>query len=42
VEAIGKTDLATWTGPEWATLVDAIVTAFQDSLRAAYADEPPL
>jgi hypothetical protein len=42
VEAIGKTDLATWTVPEWATLVDTIVTAFQDSLRAAYADDPPL
>ena len=41
VESIGKTDLATWTEQEWATLIDVIVTSFQDFLREAYADDPP-
>ena len=40
VEALAKTDLAAWTAGEWSQLVDVIVTAFQDSLRTAYADEP--
>jgi hypothetical protein len=26
---------------EWSTLIDVVVTAFQDSLRTAYADDPP-
>ncbi len=42
VEEIGKTDLASWTEQEWATLVDVIVTSFQDFLRQAYADDPPI
>ncbi len=41
VEALAKTDLAAWTAGEWSQLVDVIVNAFQDSLRTAYADEPP-
>ena len=41
VESIGKTDLASFTEREWSTLVDVIVTAFQDHLRTAYADDPP-
>jgi hypothetical protein len=41
VEEIGKTDLANWTEQEWATLIDVAVTAFQDFLRQAYADDPP-
>lgn len=41
VESLGKTDLITWSPEEWATLVDVIVTAFQDFLRTAYADDPP-
>ncbi len=41
VEEIGKTDLARWTEQEWATLIDVAVTAFQDFLRQAYADDPP-
>jgi hypothetical protein len=41
VEALAKTDLAAWTAEEWSQLVDVIVTAFQDSLRTAYADDPP-
>ena len=41
VESLGRTDLATWTPEEWATLVEVIVTRFQDSLRKAYADDPP-
>ncbi|MEY4157429.1 MAG: hypothetical protein RJB64_2150, partial [Pseudomonadota bacterium] len=41
VEEIGKTDLASWSEQEWATLIDVAVTAFQDFLRQAYADDPP-
>ena len=41
VEALAKTDLATWSPEEWAHLVDVIVTGFQDALRTAYADDPP-
>lgn len=41
VEAIGKTDLARWSEHEWATLIEVVVTAFQDFLRQAYADDPP-
>lgn len=41
VESIGKTDLATWQEAEWAELVEVIVTAYQDHLQNAYADDPP-
>lgn len=41
VEALAKTDLAAWTAEEWSQLVDIIVTHFQDTLRTAYADDPP-
>lgn len=41
VESLGKTDLARFTAQEWDTLVEVIVTAFQDHLREAYADDPP-
>lgn len=41
VESVGRTDLFAWTEAEWATLVEVIVTAFQDHLRTAYADDPP-
>lgn len=41
VESLGKTDLATWTPEEWTTFIDLVVTQFQDSLRTAYADDPP-
>ena len=41
IESLGKTDLATFTGEEWATLIEVAVTAFQDHLRTAYANEPP-
>ena len=34
IESIAKTDLATFTG-------EVAVTAFQDHLRTAYANEPP-
>lgn len=40
-ELTGKTDLVTWTEQEWATLIDVIVTSFQDSLRESYGDDPP-
>jgi hypothetical protein len=41
VESIGKTDLATFTEPEWASLIRTVVIAFQDHLGAAYAVDPP-
>jgi len=41
VESLGRTDLASWTPEEWATLIDVVITRFQDSLRTAYADDPP-
>ena len=41
VEQIGKTDLTQWSELEWATLVDVIITAFQECLRQAYANDPP-
>ncbi len=41
VGSIAKTDLATWSQEEWSTLIDVTVTAFQDFLSAAYADDPP-
>lgn len=40
VERTGKTDLAQWRADEWSQLVEVIVTAYQDRLRSAYADEP--
>jgi len=41
VESLAKTDLASFTSAEWETLVDVVVTAFQDALRSAYAQDPP-
>ena len=41
VESIGKTDLATFTEPEWSNLIRTVVVAFQDHLGAAYAVDPP-
>ena len=41
IESIAKTDLAAFTDAEWSTLIDVLITAFQDHLRAAYADDPP-
>ena len=41
IESLAKTDLAQFSAQEWATLVEVIVTAFQDHLRNAYADDPP-
>ena len=41
IESLAKTDLATFTSEEWATLIEVAVTAFQDHLRTAYANEPP-
>ena len=40
VESLGQTDLSTWTEKEWATLIDVVVTAFQDNLRDAYSRMP--
>ena len=40
VESLGKTDLAAFTQEQWATLIEVAVTAFQDSLRTAYAADP--
>jgi hypothetical protein len=41
VDEIGKTDLMQWTEYEWVTLIEVAVTAFQDALRQAYADDAP-
>jgi len=41
VESLAKTDLASFTATEWETLVDVVVTAFQDALCSAYAQDPP-
>lgn len=41
VESLGRTDLAQWSAQEWATLIDVVVTAFQDHLREAYTEFPP-
>jgi len=41
IEGVGRTDLASWSEREWATLVEVIVTAFQDFLREAYAGDSP-
>ena len=35
VESLGRTELGTWTPQEWATLVEVIVTAYQDALFRA-------
>ena len=39
VERTGRTDLALWSAEEWSVLIDVIVTAYQDHLRAAHADD---
>ena len=36
IESLGRTELATWTPAEWATLVEVIVTAYQDALARAH------
>ena len=41
IESIAKTDLTAFTEAEWSTLIEVLVTAFQDHLRNAYADAPP-
>ncbi len=42
VELLSRTDLTTWSEQEWGRLVDVIVTEYQDTLRRAYADDPPI
>ena len=42
VESLSRTDLTTWSQQEWGRLVDVIVTEYQDTLRRAYADDPPI
>jgi hypothetical protein len=32
LESIGKTDLAVLTEPEWLTLLEVVITAYQDEL----------
>lgn len=41
VESLGRTDLASFTEHEWSVLIEVVVTAFQDHLRTAYAEDPP-
>lgn len=40
VESLGRTDLSLWSEAEWATLVEVVVTAFQDHLREIYDRQP--
>jgi hypothetical protein len=41
LDAIGKTDLMAFTHEEYRDLIEVIVVAFRDSLRDAYANDPP-
>ena len=41
IESLGRTDLAQWSEHEWTTLIDVVVTAFQDHLLEAYTQDPP-
>jgi hypothetical protein len=41
IETTGRTDLAAWTESEWLTLIEVIVSSFQEALRAAYGEDPP-
>jgi len=41
LDALNKTDLMSFTQAEYLTLIEVTVTAFQDSIRAAYANDPP-
>ena len=38
VESLGKTDLAAFSAEDWATLVECIVTGYQDKLMEATSD----
>jgi hypothetical protein len=41
LESIGKTDLATMSEDEWMTLLDVVVTGFQDNLIRLKSSEAP-
>jgi len=41
IESLGRSDLAQWSAQEWATLIDVVITAFQDHLQEAYTQDPP-
>ena len=41
IDALNKTDLMSFTEAEYLALVEVIVTAFQDSIRSAYRNDPP-
>ena len=41
LDAVGKTDLMAFTHEEYRDLIEVIVVAFRDSLRDAFADDPP-
>ena len=41
IDALNKTDLLCFTQAEYLALIEVIVTAFQDSIRGAYRDDPP-
>jgi len=40
VEALGTTQLEHWSAAQWHTLIAVAVSAFQDALREAQANEP--
>ena len=41
LDALDKTNLMSFSQKEYEELIEVIVTAFQDSLRSAYANDPP-
>lgn len=41
LESIGKTDFSKMTYDEWMTMIEVIVTAFQDKLRELDAERAP-
>jgi hypothetical protein len=41
LDAVGKTELMSFTYQEYRDLIEVIVIAFRDSLRDSFAEDPP-
>ena len=41
LDAVGKTELMSFTHKEFRDLIEVIIVAFRDSLREAHAGDPP-
>lgn len=41
LDSIGKTELMSFTQKEYRDFIEVIIVAFRDSLRSAYANDPP-